>query len=131
MNDTVLTVCVPNIGDFENIDVIEVLVTPGDSIEVETPLITLESDKATMDIPSPVAGEILEVLVPQGGQVSEGDPVAKVMIQPQASPTPSSDATPVKDATPSTPDPRDQRAETDIRPAHQHATMSILTKAGL
>ncbi|MCH1521756.1 MAG: hypothetical protein L7T80_02880, partial [Arenicellales bacterium] len=76
MNDTVLTVSIPNIGDFENIDVVEVLVTPGDSIEVETPLITLESDKATMDIPSPVAGEILEVLVPQGGQVSEGDPVA-------------------------------------------------------
>ena len=108
MNDTVLTVSVPNIGDFENIDVVEVLITPGDSIEVETPLITLESDKATMDIPSPVAGEILEVLVPQGGQVSEGDPVAKVMIQPQESPVLSSDTAPVQDATPSAPDPRDQ-----------------------
>ena len=108
MNDTVLTVSVPNIGDFENIDVIEVLVTPGDSIEVETPLITLESDKATMDIPSPVAGEIVEVLVPQGGQVSEGDPVAKVLIQSQESPALSSDAAPVRDAAPSAPDPENQ-----------------------
>ena len=108
MNDTVFTVSVPNIGDFENVDVIEVLVTPGDAIEVETPLITLESDKATMDIPSPVAGEILEVLVPQGGQVSEGDPVAKVMIQPQESPVLSSDTAPVQDAMASAPDPRDR-----------------------
>jgi dihydrolipoamide dehydrogenase len=108
VNDTVLTVSVPNIGDFENIDVIEVLVTPGDSIEVETPLITLESDKATMDIPSPVAGEILEVLVPQGGQVSEGDPVAKVLIQSQESPALSSDAAPVRDVAPSAPDPENQ-----------------------
>ncbi len=108
MNDTVFTVSVPNIGDFENVDVVEVLVTPGDAIEVESPLITLESDKATMDIPSPVAGEIMEVLAPQGGRVSQGDPVAKVMIQRQESPTLSNDATPVKVPIPPASDPNNR-----------------------
>ena len=78
MNDTVLTVSVPNIGDFENIDVVEVLITPGDSIEVETPLITLESDKATMDVPSPVAGIIREIKVKAGDKVSEGSLILKL-----------------------------------------------------
>ena len=47
-------ITVPDIGDFENVDVIEVLVGPGDRVQAEDPLITLESDKATMDIPSPM-----------------------------------------------------------------------------
>ena len=54
-------ILVPDIGDFDSVDVIEVLVSPGDTVDVESPLITLESDKATMDIPSPVAGTVTDL----------------------------------------------------------------------
>jgi len=64
---------VPDIGDFESVDVIEVLVAPGDRVAVEDGLITLESDKASMDVPSPKAGVVKEVKVEAGGKVSEGD----------------------------------------------------------
>ena len=77
---TLFTIKVPDIGDFKDVDIIEVLVQSGDTVDVETPLITLESDKATMDIPSPVAGTISEVRVAQGGKVSEGDIVATVSV---------------------------------------------------
>ena len=66
---------VPDIGDFKEVDIIEVLVKPGDAVDAETPLITLESDKASMDIPSPKAGTVKEVLVSVGGKVSEGTPM--------------------------------------------------------
>ena len=79
MTDTEITVFVPDIGDFQDVDIIEVLIEPGTTVELESPLITLESDKATMDIPSPVTGQITEVLVRKGGRVSQGDPVAKMM----------------------------------------------------
>ncbi len=68
-----LEIRVPDIGEFENVDVIEVLVAPGDRVELEQSLITLESDKATMEIPSPRAGVVRELAVEVGGQVSEGD----------------------------------------------------------
>ena len=71
-------ILIPDIGDFDNVDVIEVLVTPGDVVDVESPLITLESDKATMDVPSPVAGTVTEVRIAVGDQVSQGTLVAKV-----------------------------------------------------
>lgn len=69
---------VPDIGDFEGVEVIEVLVKPGDQVEEEDGLITLESDKASMDIPAPFAGVIREVKVAAGDRVSEGDLVAVV-----------------------------------------------------
>ena len=65
-------ITVPNIGDFENVDVIEVLVAPGEIVQAEDPLITLESDKATMDLPSPASGRITQVLVTVGDQISQG-----------------------------------------------------------
>jgi dihydrolipoamide dehydrogenase len=64
---------VPDIGDFKKVDVIEVLVSPGDTIAAETPLITLESDKASMEVPSPKAGRVKEVKVKAGDKVSQGD----------------------------------------------------------
>lgn len=67
---------VPDIGDFESVDVIEVLVKPGDHISAEDPLITLESDKATMDVPSPKSGVVKEVLISIGDKVAEGSVVA-------------------------------------------------------
>jgi len=71
MNDTV-EVKVPDIGDFKDIDVIEVLVKPGDAVEKETSLITVESDKATMEIPSPAAGVVKQLKLKVGDKVSEG-----------------------------------------------------------
>ncbi len=68
-----LEVRVPDIGEFENVEVIEVLVSPGDRVEPEQSLITLESDKATMEIPSPAAGVVGELAVGLGSHVSEGD----------------------------------------------------------
>jgi len=64
---------VPDIGDFKNVPVIEVHVTPGASVDPEDPLITLESDKATMDVPAPRAGTVTELKVGVGSKVSEGD----------------------------------------------------------
>jgi pyruvate dehydrogenase E2 component (dihydrolipoamide acetyltransferase) len=72
---------VPDIGDFENVDVIEVLVAPGDRVAVETSLVALESDKATMEIPSPVAGVVKEMLVRVGDKVSEGSALARIEVE--------------------------------------------------
>ena len=69
---TLVEVKVPDIGDFKDIPVIEVFVKSGDAIKAEEPLITLESDKATMDVPSPVDGVVKEVKVKVGDKVSEG-----------------------------------------------------------
>ncbi|MDZ7736753.1 MAG: dihydrolipoyl dehydrogenase [Gammaproteobacteria bacterium] len=64
---------VPDIGDFKDVEIIDVLVKPGDTIEKEQSLISLESDKATMDIPSPAAGIVGELKIKTGDRVSEGD----------------------------------------------------------
>ncbi len=69
---SVIEVKVPDIGDFKDIPVIEVLVKPGDSVAREAPLVTLESDKATMDVPAPAAGVVKELRVRVGDKVSEG-----------------------------------------------------------
>ena len=66
-------VTIPDIGDIQSVDVIEVLVTPGDLIQKETPLVTLESDKATMDVPAPCAGTVIDIHIAVGDQVSEGN----------------------------------------------------------
>src|SRR3990172_4940628 len=68
----VVEIKVPDIGDFKNIPVIEVMVKPGDAVSKEDPLITLESDKATMDVPAPQAGVVKEINVKAGEKVAEG-----------------------------------------------------------
>ncbi len=69
---------VPDLGDFADVDVIEVLVSAGDTVEVEDGLIVLETDKASMDVPSTAAGKIVEVNVSSGDTVNEGDLIAVV-----------------------------------------------------
>jgi dihydrolipoamide dehydrogenase len=77
MTDTV-TVELPDIGNFEQVEVIEVLVAPGDTVVKEQSLVTLESDKATIEIPSPHAGTVKAMLVKVGDKVSKGSKLATV-----------------------------------------------------
>jgi len=79
-----LEVRVPDIGDFDDVDVIEIIVAAGDAVAVEDPLITLESDKATMDIPSPVAGTVEDITVKVGDKVSEGDLIVALKLSTAA-----------------------------------------------
>ena len=69
---------VPDLGDFADVDVIEVLVSTGDTVEVEDGLIVLETDKASMDVPSTAAGKVVEIAVSAGDTVNEGDLIAVV-----------------------------------------------------
>lgn len=69
---SVIEVTVPDIGDAADVDVIEILVAEGDTVEAEDGLITLETDKATMDVPSPQAGKVVSLKVKEGDKVSEG-----------------------------------------------------------
>ena len=75
---SVETINVPDLGGAESVEVIELCVAAGDSVELEQSLIVLESDKATMDVPSPKAGVIKSLLVKEGDKVSEGTPMAEI-----------------------------------------------------
>ena len=72
------TIKVPDIGEYSNVDVIEIMVAVGDSVEEETPLIALETDKATMEVPAPMAGVVKKITVKEGDKVSEGDVILEV-----------------------------------------------------
>ena len=74
----IIDVQVPDIGDFKDVEVIEVLIKPGDNIAKEQSLITVESDKASMEIPSPAAGIVKEVRVKLGDKVSQGSPLIRL-----------------------------------------------------
>ena len=93
-----IRIVVPDIGDFESVDVVEVLVSPGEHVDIEAGLITLESDKASMEVPSTHSGVVLEVAVSLGDKVAEGDLIAVLDAGDESHP--------------------DQRAE---RPRHPHA----------
>ena len=87
---TATEVRVPDIGDFSDVPIIEVHVAPGDKVNAEDPLLTLESDKATLDVPAPSPGTVGEVLVKVGDQVSEGTPILMLSSGDGASTTPPS-----------------------------------------
>ena len=74
-SSTEIQVNVPDIGDFKDIPVIEILVGVGDQVAAETPLVSLESDKATMDVPAPAAGTVASIQVSLGDTVSMGSPI--------------------------------------------------------
>ncbi|MDH4126565.1 MAG: dihydrolipoyllysine-residue acetyltransferase [Gammaproteobacteria bacterium] len=76
-----IDIVVPDLGDFADVEVIEILVAPGDTVERETGLITLETDKAAMDVPSPEHGVIVEISVAVGDRVSSGDVIGKLSIE--------------------------------------------------
>ncbi len=98
---------VPDIGDFAEVPVIEVFIKPGDVVKVDDALVTLESDKATMDVPASAAGVVKEVLVKLGDKIGEGAVVARIESSDSAgvtantpAPTPSPSTTPAPVATP-------------------------------
>jgi pyruvate dehydrogenase E2 component (dihydrolipoamide acetyltransferase) len=99
---TPLQVLVPDIGGFKDVSVIEVLVKDGQQIDKETPLITLETEKATMDVPAPAAGRIHEVKVKTGDKVSEGSLILllEAAAQPAAAASAAAPAAPAPVAAP-------------------------------
>jgi pyruvate dehydrogenase E2 component (dihydrolipoamide acetyltransferase) len=132
-----MTVPVPDIGEFKDVAVIEVLVKPGDAVAKEQSLITLESDKATMEIPSPAAGVVKDLKVKVGDKVSKGSPIlvldsgeapAREPEKPKAPSAPAPAAAPAPSAPPpmqthgTRPVPREPREETLAKP---HASPSV------
>lgn len=98
-------ILIPDIGDFETVEVIDILVQPGDTIKPEDSLITLESDKATMDIPAPASGVVKSIKVNVGDQVSEGTPILEIeeTDTPEAKTTEAEEPAPIKEAEPPAP----------------------------
>lgn len=78
--DKYITVEIPDIGNFDSVDVIDIIINEGDKIKKEDPLITVESDKASMDIPSPVDGIAKKILINVGDTVKQGSPIIEVNI---------------------------------------------------
>jgi pyruvate dehydrogenase E2 component (dihydrolipoamide acetyltransferase) len=107
----VAEVRVPDIGDFKDVPIIEVMIKPGDTIAPEQPLVTLESDKASMEVPSPLGGKVADLKVKVGDRVSEGTVILTLVTDataaqagraaPRAPATPAT--TPAPPATPATP----------------------------
>ncbi|MDB6041493.1 MAG: dihydrolipoamide dehydrogenase [Gammaproteobacteria bacterium] len=90
---------VPDIGNAHDVDVVDVLVKPGDVVEIDTPLLTLETDKASLDVPATSAGTIAEVLLKRGDKVSKGAVIARVDTNSQAAAAKSEGASAAADAT--------------------------------
>ena len=102
-----IRIVVPDIGDFDSVDVVEVLVSPGEHVDIEAGLITLESDKASMEVPSTHSGVVLEVAVSLGDKVAEGDLIVVLDAADESHP--------------------DHRAE---RPRHPHAPPARSGRSG-
>src|SRR5437667_1042099 len=139
---------VPDIGDFKDVPVIEVFVKPGDTVKADDPLVTLESDKATMDVPSPTAGVIKDLKLKVGDKVSEGtviltlearETAAAKAPQEAAAPAatkeePSTPPTPPKEAPPSRPAPGTAGAsgapidEQAVKAAHASPSVRVFAR---
>ena len=119
---------VPDIGDFTEVEIIEVSVAPGDQVSEEDPLITLETDKASMEVPSPAAGKVVELKVQTGDKVSEGAVILTLesgeAAAPVEPPSPEghqeSDAAPIEKPAPTVPE---SAPKTD--PSRVHASPSV------
>jgi pyruvate dehydrogenase E2 component (dihydrolipoamide acetyltransferase) len=115
-------VTVPDIGDFTDVPVIEVLVSPGEEVAADAPLVTLESDKATMDVPAPFAGRIVELKVTVGDTVSEGSPILTMEhAEGDASGLAATDVAPVTSAIAAEEQESDGAAEAEGEPAPKAA----------
>ncbi len=112
-------ILVPDIGDFEGVEVIEILVAPGDSIHIEDPLVSLESDKAAMEIPTEVAGTVRAVKVKLGEKVSQGDPLITLEV---------SDASATTEDTPPTTKTEPETAKPEPAALEQAAEQNVIQK---
>ncbi len=117
-----VVIVVPDIGDFDAVSVIELFVKPGDTVKVEQSLITVESDKASMEIPSSHAGVIEELLVKIGDQVAKGAPLARMLVA-GAAPMAVAAAAPVAPAT-AAPAVVERVVPTAALPAHEPTSPS-------
>src|SRR5437762_892575 len=110
-----IEVKVPDIGDFKDVPVIEVFIKPGDKVKAEDSLVTLESDKATMDVPAPAAGTVKELKVKLGDKVSEGSAILTLdTAGAEAAATPKGAATPSPQPSPAS---GRESAPTSAKPA--------------
>jgi dihydrolipoamide dehydrogenase len=96
---------VPDLGNFDEVSIVDVLIKVGDQVDIETPLVTLETDKATMDVPSTAAGTVTEVLAQKGGKIAKGGVIARIegvaaAAQPAAKPAAAAPAPAAKTAAP-------------------------------
>ncbi|MCL4778814.1 MAG: 2-oxo acid dehydrogenase subunit E2 [Gammaproteobacteria bacterium] len=127
---------VPDLGDFKNVEIVEVVVRPGEQVRAEQVLITLETDKAAMEVPSPVAGTVVEIKVAQGGRVSTGDLIAvldadeSLAVAPipapaeKAAPAATPPPSPRSEAPPARRAPEAARAAAPVLPPIDEATFS-------
>ncbi len=131
-------VVVPDIGDFKDVPVIEVLVKPGDSVKADDSLVTLESDKATMEVPAPFSGVVKDMKVKVGDKVSEGvliltleaqDGTAQPSAKPAAAPAASISAAPVSPA-PARPQTQPSPPATTPAPAAVALALALVDEAG-
>ena len=116
------TVVVPDLGDFHDVEVIEVLVKAGDAVTVDTPLITLETDKATMDVPSTAAGKVAEVSVKKGDRVSKGSAI--VVLESADADAPAKPATPAASSA-AAPPAKAAVPAAAAKPAGESATLEV------
>lgn len=127
-----IEVKVPDIGDFKNIPVIEVLVKPGDTVRAEDPLVTLESDKATMEVPSPAAGTVKDIRIKVGDKVSEGALV--LTLEPGDDATApaksSSESAPAAAPAPAAPAPKPEAGKAAAAPAAAAPAPAAVDEAG-
>ncbi len=134
---------VPDLGNFDEVAIVDVLVKVGDKVDVETPLVTLETDKATMDVPSTAAGTITEVLVQKGGKIGKGGLIARVegeapqaaaapAAKPASAPAPASAPSPAPPRQPAAPAAAAPRPSRPLKPdvPHDRETQLLVLGAG-
>ena len=121
----VAEVRVPDIGDFKDVPIIEIMVKPGDSIAPEQPLVTLESDKASMDVPSPLAGVVAELKVKVGDRVSEGSAILTLVTDAAAAAAPLRRAPSAAAAAPALPAPPSLSAAPPAAPSTPDTSFDI------
>ncbi|MBM4197747.1 MAG: branched-chain alpha-keto acid dehydrogenase subunit E2 [Gammaproteobacteria bacterium] len=123
---------VPDIGDFESVEIVEVLVGAGDTVAAEAPLITLETDKASMEVPAPLPGRILELKVGKGDRVSQGSLIAVLEVDESAQPKQAPAAKPAAappPAKPAAPAPRAAAAPAAAPAVRAPATLPPIDEA--
>ena len=116
---------IPDIGDFDEVEVIEILVTEGDQVSAEDPLLTLESDKATMDIPAPASGTISQIHISVGDRVSEGSLVMDLSVGEEDASQPETQKAPSEKTEKSADIPEQSQEEAPKEPDQKSASAQL------